>query len=157
MSEKRKRIVSSVVENGEMMLVYALEARAIEVDGMWRASEAGTWGEFWAEMPPASRESVRNEIMDHYEYEERAIPPDHFPFDAVRDLPGHEAGDFLPWLQREMLSWVPAEIQQKFGQQQATPLNGDFLELRPEDQEELDAAFEAAGFEVVQDHSYQIF
>ena len=58
------------------------------------------------------------------------LPKDDDAFDAA-SIPDFCDGDWPTWPAQEMLVWVPKLIQEKYGKQISSMLNGPFLQLNP--------------------------
>jgi hypothetical protein len=58
------------------------------------------------------------------------------PFSEARldaaDIPGFCDGDWPNWTAQGMLGWIPKSIQEKYGRQISSTLNGPFLRLEPQ-------------------------
>lgn len=113
-------------------VVFAERAQAEEVGQVWQAlKHSGSWGEFKAAMPAAAyAEVLENLGLDDDEVD----LAEAFDADSV---PGYADGDYPMWLQSEALNWFPKEVAARFGDADASVLNGDFLELPAERAEEI--------------------
>ena len=80
------------------------------------------------------------------------LPWNHDPLDPA-DVPGVKDLVWEPFLQQEMLDWVPARIQQEFGRVEDTFTDGDFLAFGEADEAGLVAAFAEEGFTCVRDQA----
>ncbi len=82
--------------------------------------------------------------------DQRPEPADDEPFD--QDLiHGGDPSDWPGWITREMLEWMPKEIQQTFGKVEFTALSGDLLELNPDRIDEIVAALTQHGYRCTED------
>ncbi len=73
------------------------------------------------------------------------LPNEQFDVDLIGE------GDYPDWPAQLMLRWVPKEIIWKYGKSESSVLNGDFLRFPVSRQDEIVAAFTAAGFECTSD------
>jgi hypothetical protein len=140
-SSKQNRVIVGVVYEGAVICVQEsrlegfLVMRRIEREG-------GTWGD----LRRAAPEFFSNEIEERYwnYYDPDEIPDDEVPFSSF-DVPGASDGDW-PWLKSDMLDWLPSEIQQEFGEELTTTLNGNCLHIEPDRIVDLIVALEACGY-----------
>jgi hypothetical protein len=143
---------------------------------LWSSS---TWREVHDRMPPGAYEELleisgATELLsfeDYYEDERRSRPDlsreearaeylalstDELrpelddPFQAG-DIGAICDGDWPGWTAQEMLAWVPKAIQEQYGRRGFSFVSGDCLVFRPEDEDELVAAFLAHGHACVRD------
>ena len=103
---------------------------------------ASTWGEFW-QMLPADRAAEVREMLDEDE-----PPEDAATFDASA-ITGE--GDWPEWLQQDMLSWIPKDVQERFGSVEASRISGDALVIDASKGEDAAAALEAHGYTCTRD------
>jgi hypothetical protein len=98
--------------------------------------------------PDLTRDEARTEYLALSTDERRPEPDD--PFEAG-DIGAICDGDWPGWTEQEMLAWVPKAIQKQYGHRNFSFVSGDCLVFRPEDEEELVAAFVAHGYACVRD------
>jgi hypothetical protein len=142
---KKKQLMYRVVpHNGG--LVFAEPGRAHYIARIHRAINfSGTWGEFRKKMPPAEYSYVvRTAFDDNCEPRPRSTDPF-----AAEDVPGWSDGDYPPWLQQEMEYVLPESILESLGSRQSTFLNGNFWLIPEDNLEDVCAALEAFGWELV--------
>lgn len=134
-------VVYRIIETGD--LVFAEREQAESVARIRSAcAESTTWGEFKA----AVRADEFAEVLDNLDADEADVDP-AAAFDPD-ELPGYTDGNYPQWLQQSMLSWFPAELIERFGSDVDSVLNGEFLELRPEDAEAIAGALRDLGHHV---------
>ena len=130
--------------NGD--LVFATPNEALYIDGLHKALNSETWGEFRRRIP----EDQYAEILERqYEYlgEPTEVPSDEDRFNAC-DVPGVADGDYPPWLQQGMERNLPKEIIDKYGKWKSTMLNGSYLAISPACEDEVVASLRKLGFTV---------
>jgi hypothetical protein len=79
---------------------------------------------------------------------------DRFPEDtdplSSYPVPGIDDHDWPAWPAQQMLSWVPTEIQEKYGSKESC-LNGEYLTLNPRNEHKITVAFRRAGYRCTRD------
>lgn len=141
MSTAENAVTWGVVEEHA---VFGGSAQIDELRAVYRAlAAAKTWGEFRQMIGPERAEDLR-EMMDEDD------PPDSAAFSS-EDIPGYGDGDWPEWLQQNMLSWVPEDVQERFGSVEASRISGDALIIYAEKGEDVAAALEAQGFTCTRD------
>jgi hypothetical protein len=75
------------------------------------------------------------------------VPQDDDPFDGAL-IPGYDEGDYPDWLQRDMEWILPKQIADRYGTMVTTRLNGDYLSIEVESEEEVIRALKRLGFQV---------
>jgi hypothetical protein len=138
--------VSTDVVYGELggALVLIPRDRADELASVRLAvKESATWGELRARL---SGERL-TEIAEAFDEEDQ--PADDVAL-ADEPVPGWDDGDWPAWAAQEMLDWVPAEVQ-ALGSGGSTRLSGEYLELAPEQADEVVGAMRAAGYTLERD------
>lgn len=131
-------------------LVFAPEKRALFVDQILRTiNNSATFGEFRRNLPAGEWEKLVERDRESYEEDEGEyeLPKDDDPFDPTW-IPGFEVGDYLPWLQQEMLDWFPWDIARRFGKMDTSALNGSCLILPMSAEKEIVDALKQEGYEV---------
>lgn len=98
--------------------------------------------------PGLTRDEARAEYLALSTDERRPEPGD--PFEAG-DIGAICDGDWPGWTEQEMLAWVPKAIQEQYGRRSFSFVSGDCLVFRPEDEDQLIAAFVAHGYACVRD------
>ena len=130
--------------NGD--LVFATPNEALYIDELHKALGSQTWGEFRKRMP----EDQYAEIIERlYEYlgEPTEVPSDEDRFDPCL-VPGFAEGDYPPWLQQGMEDNLPQEIIVRYGTWKSTVLNGNYLAIPPESEDEVVDSLKMLGFKV---------
>jgi hypothetical protein len=123
----------------------------------WGEKGGATWGQLRAKISPSSyrklldlyrrhRESFYVALCErHRDSSGSGTPEEDRPivcegFDPISD------GDWPGWPQQDMLSWVPGDIVEEFGERSSSFVSGDCLVLDRDRVEEIVAAFESHGF-----------
>lgn len=174
MPEEKNELLYGQVENG---LVFIPKHRAEELIAIQEAIHAAkTWGEFWALLPHQAREEYADLLrsdyrtLDEYLAEERKFDPEISELDArteweasdrrlpldsdpysFGEAPYIQEGDWPGWPAQEMASWVPRDIQKRFGTTGMSAVSGNFLELQPRDAAAICAAFASLGYRCQRD------
>lgn len=127
-------------------VVFADHGRAEYVAHIWKAlEESKTWGELRRNLPEGEWEY---RFVDYFDGREEEVPADDELFQAA-DAPGHEDGDYPPWLAQEQLDWFPAELIEKYGGDVGPSVhNGEFLELPADKAEQIAEDLRAMGHTV---------
>jgi hypothetical protein len=127
-------------------VVFADHGRAEYVAHIWEAlEESKTWGELRRNLPEGEWEC---RFVDYFDGREEEVPADDELFQAT-DAPGHEDGDYPPWLAQEQLDWFPAELIEKYGGDVGPSVhNGEFLELPADKAEQIAEDLRAMGHTV---------
>ena len=127
-------------------LVFVDPDLAADLAGFWKAVYSKTWGELKKKVSPARYEHVVERYMNTHDDDEEPGPDDAFDgSEMIGD------GDYPEWLAQEMLDWVPEPIQEAYGVEQSSTLNGNFLTLDPNEETAIVAALRAVGYEVSRD------
>jgi hypothetical protein len=130
----------------EHELIFVPLARAEELAAIQNAlGVSPTWGELEKRLAACSEEAHKFivELAEQY----GADPGDAFESGEIGTIAD---GNWPPWPKQEMLSWVPEEIRQQFGDFQITS-NGDTVTFYDDHEAEIVAALERAGFVVTRD------
>lgn len=123
-------------------LVVIPRAEALRLATVVRAvGRATTWGQLRSMLPAGEWE----EIVDTTE-----PPGDDDPF-SPDDLPGWNDGDYPDWPQRRALQWMPTEIIDAIGDIADSRLNGEFIQIATDKEEQLLALFKARGVRIERD------
>lgn len=120
-------------------LVFIPRELAEDLAATWRAiKSSSTWGEFRTRLSPKRYAEILKYMED--------LPGDSEPFGA--DIaPGVVEGDYPEWPAQEMLRWVPEDIvRQDYSKTASSHLNGSFLVLDPDREDQIVTDFVAAGF-----------
>lgn len=147
MTEQQKSLVYGVY--GEDDLVFFPKQRAQELAQLRKAvNSVTTWGEFKASV---SEQEYRRavELLREEMEDDGFIPDAAAPFDE-EDIPGFGDGDWPPFPAREMLYWVPYNIQSEFERPGYSTVN-DVLVLSASDMDAIIKAFEAHGYQCSRD------
>jgi hypothetical protein len=92
--------------------------------------ELPNFEEFYSEelksRPGLSQEEAFWQFVALRSDERTALPDDPFPGYDIGPICD---GDWPGWPEQEMLSWVPADIQERYGNVRCSVLNGDFLQF----------------------------
>jgi len=128
--------------NGD--LVFAEPGTALYIDTLHCAMGARTWGEFRKLMPEDEYQEI---VARQYEYsgEPELVPADEDEFDSAI-VPGYHDGDYPPWLQQDMESVLPDDIVKEYGTIVSTMLNGNYLSIPPECEQQVVAALKKHGY-----------
>jgi hypothetical protein len=131
--------------NGEDELVFIPEAEAKELAQLWEAlRSATTWGEFNLSAP-------YKRLQEALELFGEGKPPgddDAFDGEALVDS---ISWDWPPWPAQRMLEWVPADIQERFGDVGTSMVSGDALYIDEAAETGIVAALEQAGYRCMHD------
>src|SRR5438045_2977908 len=112
--QTRTRIVYGEL-GGE--LVFISQARAEELSAVRLAlDESKTWGELLERLAACSQEAHQY-IVEYLGDGNEIAADDLFDSDQIGAIGD---GDWPPWPKQEMLSWVPDEIRERFGQIERT-------------------------------------
>jgi len=140
----KQTIVYGMTAWGLLFIPRSRAERLAAIHSALRHSK--TWGDFRAKMPRVICQEVMRGIQENV---------GRFPRNAERFdsglLPGFCDGDWPAFPAQEMLRWVPQAIQSGFGEIEDTVLNGFYLYLDPEREDEIVAAFREHGYECVPD------
>lgn len=128
-------------------LLFIPRERAAQLAAINQAlNTAATWGEFFRLLP----EAARAELEEFFDEEGEDRPPDERPFDQD-DVPGVADGDWPGWPAKEMLSWVPKDVQQRYGRVAESAISGECLELDTSHTAAIVTALEAHGYTCTRD------
>ena len=141
-------------------IVFAAPDRAKRVDKITKALDlSGTWGEFKKAMPADDYEAIINELKNGWWPSWHGAPPEpdnlyeddwpksNEPFDS-QAVPGVAYNTYPPWLQQEMLDFIPSDLIERFCESGATLLDGDFCNVPMDNLDDFCAALTELGFEV---------
>ncbi|WP_434740276.1 hypothetical protein [Micromonospora sp. SH-82] len=123
--------------DGNTAAEEAAEIRAI--------AAARTWGE----ARRIQTTHVTNPA-DPENYNPEEDPADEEPFD-INELGSVVEGDWPPMVAERAVTLLPEELRTRFGDQQATVLNGDLLEIPLSSETELVAELRRRGYQVHRD------
>lgn len=138
MIEQVQTIVVGVVNDSQVVCVPA--ERFVGLATMHTVEkEGGTWGDLRRKAPSFVQEEIEPRFWNP-----DSIPGDNEPLDAMR-VPGAEEGDW-PWPAADMIDWLAKDIQQEFGTEISTTLNGEYLQIDPERLDDLVAALQSRGY-----------
>lgn len=153
----RTRLVYGDVQDG---LVFIDEGEAHDLVQLHRAlGRARTWGEFRAQAPSHwyedAVERLRDRMLDETEddeYDSHEEPTVEKKFEA-EEIPGHVDGDWPGFPHVSMGSWVPDEVQDRFGSMtHSWGLDAIYwIVLAPEHEEEIVSAMQRHGYDCVRD------
>lgn len=134
-------------------LVYLPESKATILKGLRQALDTcSTWGELKVAVPSDFYHGLvmlcRPETEEGQDDGEM-LPEDWEPdpstgLTCLQSLV--EDGDFPDWPEQDALTWMPKEIQTKYGEVASSILNGDYLQLRPDDAPAIVAELEQLGY-----------
>lgn len=132
-------------------LVFIERAEAEAIARKWQAANsATTWGELRALSPEAYDELLERLPSDEDSGDGADAPADENAFDASA-IEAVQEGHWPEWPAQDMSRWMPAEIQETFGQKADTLWNGSFLKFEPADEGAIVARLEALGYRCVAD------
>ncbi len=153
----RARLVYGDVQDG---LVFIDEEEAHDLVQLHRALDrARTWGEFRAQAPShwydSAVERLKEQWLDEIEDDEDDAyegPAAEQEFDAAR-IPGHTDGEWPTYPHVSMGSWVPDEVQDRFGSMTHSwgPDQSYWIVLAPEEEDQIVAAMREHGYDCVRD------
>lgn len=123
-------------------LIFAERGRA---EGIAAFKTATTWGELRRRAP-----AMYAEVLDTLD--DASCIRDDTPLERD-EVPGYCDGDLF-FLQGEMLSLIPRDVQQRFGTVGETRFNGDTLVIDAADEEAVVEALEHAGYTCVRDQAW---
>jgi len=130
----------------EHELIFVPLARAKELAAIQHAlGVSPTWGELEKRLAACSEEAHKFIVELAEEY--GADPGDAFESGEIGTIAD---GNWPPWPKQEMLTWVPEEIRQQFGDFQVTS-NGETVTFYDDHEAQIVAALESAGFVVTRD------
>jgi hypothetical protein len=126
-------------------------AEAEAIARKWQAvNTAKTWGELRALSPEACSELLEFLPRDDEAGDRGHAPTDETAFDVSR-IEAVQEDHWPEWPEQDMLHWVPAEIQEAYGQQGDTLWNGSFLTFDPADEDAIVERLEELGYRCVAD------
>lgn len=144
-------------------LVFIEEETAHDFARLHEAMEAKTWGEFKAKAPRGwyedAVERLEERMMDEAYEDDEPDPTEERRFEEPAaekgfdpdEIPGHADGDWPEWPAGNMASWLPPDVQRRFGSMQSNFPFGDFLTLPPEHEGEIVSAMRGHGYRCVRD------
>ncbi|MDP9476105.1 MAG: hypothetical protein M3R38_10555 [Actinomycetota bacterium] len=144
-------------------LVFIGEEEARDFVRLHEAMQAKTWGEFKAKAPSdwyeAAVERLKEQMMDELYEDEGSDPIEGQTFEEpaaeerfdADEIPGHADGDWPEWPHGNLESWIPDEVQERFGTMVSNFPFGDYLELLPEHEDEIVRAMQGHGYDCVRD------
>ena len=160
----RTRLVYGDVQDS---LVFIDEEEARDLVQLHRAlGRARTWGEFKAQAPSHwyedAVERLKEQFLDELQYEDDESDSTEEPtfeepapeqaFDA-EEIPGHVDGEWPGFPHVSMGSWVPDEVQDRFGSMtHSWGLDATYwIVLAPEHEEEIVSVMREHGYDCVRD------
>lgn len=130
----------------EREIIFIPASRAEELIAIQHAlGVSSTWGELEKHLAACSEEAHQFIVELAEEY--GADTDDPFESSKVGTIAD---GNWPPWPKQEMLSWVPEDIRERFGEFQLTS-NGETVTFYDDNESLIVAAFEAEGFVVTRD------
>ena len=152
-SQIERDLVYGVVSDNVIVMHKAYAEELAQV--RHTVDTAKTWKEFQELMPEKRYQEIMERMREYREDaldedEELVMPNPDDPFDS-EELPGYFDGDWPGWPQQEMLDWLPKDLIKAFGNVQSSSLNGYFLEIAAEKQDDLVKALEARGYVLIHD------
>ena len=125
-------------------LCFIVEEHALYLKRLGEALHGSkTWGAFLFKLPSEELEIISDSIIDR----NGKMPPADKPFDRCEIGPYCD-GDWPKWPLQSMLSWMPSQIINKYGEKKETVLNGDYLTIKPEFEAAVISALEQYGYSV---------
>jgi hypothetical protein len=113
-------LVYGMLEMTEPELIFVPVAQAKRLRYLrYAMDKANTWGELFTMLPPELVDYVTDAFYDE-------LPEDDEPFNP-HDVPGYSEGDWPVWLQQGMLSCLPGDVQDRFGEELTSVHNGNLL------------------------------
>lgn len=153
----RTQLVYGDVQDG---LVFIDEGEAHDLVQLHRAlGRARTWGEFKAQAPShwydSAVEHLKEQLLDEIENDEDDVyeePAAEQKFDAA-EIPGHMDGEWPGFPHVSMGSWVPEEVQDRFGSMtHSWGLDAIYWTvLTPDKEEQIVSAMQRHGYDCVRD------
>ena len=155
LKRKKKRKLLYRECKGDTAVVFAPPGRARYISRIWKAiNSSDTWGQFQKAMPVGEGSDIIEGIKSHMYVtlrpdgaDEDDWPKGNEPFDLAM-VPGVTDGMYPPWLQQEMLDFIPDELIQRFCASGDTWHDGDFCNVPMENLDAFCAALTEFGFEV---------
>jgi len=144
-------------------LVFIEESEAHDFVRLHGSMQAGTWGEFKAQAPAYwyedAVERLEEQMMEEIHQDEESDPAGRQTFEGpaaekrfdADEIPGHAGGNWPGWPQGDMESWMPDEIQRRFGTMVSNFPFVDFLQLPLEHEDEIISAMRDHGYDCLRD------
>ncbi|MFH1834397.1 MAG: hypothetical protein ABH877_05175 [bacterium] len=122
--------------------------------------ERKTFWDYWEELKDEEffgDDPTRVSLEEgHRRYRELPVHERHpmadDPFEA-RDIWGFGEGDYPEWPAQGMLHWIPDEIQERYGEVEASVHNGNFLVLASGSEQEIAEALRGYGYSCILDQA----
>jgi hypothetical protein len=114
---------------------------------------ANTWGELKAALPPAMYNDIWVIMQGEEEFADiEGEPPSDTSF-SVNDIPGYYLDRDWPyvWATQYQTNWIPAEIQEKYGEEFSGMTMGSAVLFEEKDLDKIVAAFAELGYRCVED------
>ncbi|MBY6706224.1 hypothetical protein HQ308_05360 [Rhodococcus sp. BP-241] len=100
-----------------------------------------TWGEARANLAAKPWEDIKSRFSDA----EEDMPRDSEDFD-LEAVPGVSDGDWPAWPAALMIQEIPSSVTNEFGSVEDSVFNGQFLQLKSDDEAEIVRALESHGW-----------
>lgn len=132
-------------------LVFVSMAKAYQLIGLGLAlATAHTWGDLRMLVLDDVYRQIVAMVRDTRGREEDWEPAADVAFNT-NDLSAYHDGDWPDWPAQEALSWLPIEIQERYGTDEESVLNGPYLHLDPEHEAAIVRDLELAGYRCQRD------
>jgi hypothetical protein len=132
-------------------LVFIPRTEALRLVAVHRAiNTSRTWGELKQSMPAGAYEQVVKLLREDQELPASWEPDAGAEFEAD-NIPGFTDRDWPEWPAQDALTWVPRDMQERFGRKDASVANGDYLELAVEHEAAIVTAFGEHGYTCTRD------
>ncbi|MFD4206108.1 hypothetical protein ACFWRG_08955 [Micromonospora tulbaghiae] len=140
-----QRLVYGHAQMHDCLAFADADTAAEEAAEIKAIAAARTWGE-----AGRIRTTHVSNPADPECYDPDEGPADDEPFD-INEVGSVVQGDWPPLVAKRAFTLLPEDLRTRFGEQQATVLNGDLLEIPLSDEAELVAELRRRGYEVHRD------